>query len=81
MRQSMSRKGSCWDNAVAESFFGTLEQELVPETPWQDLRAARKAVSQYIHRYYNANRRHSHNGQKSPTATEAQYRAALEAAA
>lgn len=73
MRQSMSRKGNCWDNAVAESFFGTLEQELVPERPWRDLHEARQAVSSYIHRYYNAERRHSHNGQQSPCDYEAQY--------
>lgn len=79
--QSMSRKGDCWDNAVAESFFGTLEQELVPETPWASLAEARKAVSHYIHRYYNAERRHSTLGQQAPNAFEAQYQAALEAAA
>lgn len=81
MRQSMSRKGNCWDNAVAESFFGTVEQELVPEVPWRDLSAARKAVSYYIHRYYNAKRRHSTLGQRAPVVVEAQYQAAQEAAA
>jgi transposase InsO family protein len=81
LRQSMSRKGNCWDNAVAESFFGTLEQELVPETPWRSMSEARKAVSHYIHRYYNAERRHSTLGQKAPTVFEAQYQAAQEAAA
>jgi transposase InsO family protein len=81
LEQSMSRKGNCWDNAVAESFFGTLEQELVPETPWRGLPEARKAVSHYIHRYYNAERRHSTLGQKTPIAFEAQYQAAQEAAA
>jgi transposase InsO family protein len=81
MKQSMSRKGNCWDNAVAESFFGTLEQELVPETPWRGLGDARKAVSHYIHRYYNAERRHSTLGQTTPTVFEARYQAAQEAAA
>lgn len=81
MAQSMSRKGNCWDNAVAESFFGTLEQELVPKTPWRDLGAARSAVSDYIHRYYNAERRHSTIGHMSPTAYEAQHQADLSAAA
>jgi putative transposase len=81
LQQSMSRKGNCWDNAVAESFFGTLEQELGPETPWTGLAEARKAVSHYIHRYYNAERRHSTLGQKTPIAFEAQYQAAQEAAA
>ena len=81
LQQSMSRKGNCWDNAVAESFFGTLEQELVPEEPWRGLPEARKAVSYYIHRYYNAERRHSTLGQKTPLAFEAQYQADREAAA
>ena len=66
MRPSMSRKGNCWDNAVAESFFGTLEQELVPTRPWRHLAEARKAVSTYIHSYYNAQRRHSTLGYLSP---------------
>jgi transposase InsO family protein len=81
MRPSMSRKGNCWDNAVAESFFGTLEQELVPQTPWSNMSQARKAVSHYIHRYYNAERRHSTIGMQTPNAFEAQYQAALDAAA
>jgi len=56
---SMSRKGDCWDNAVAESFFATLKTEafgaLVPE----DHDAAIRAVGQYIDDYYNPKRRHS----------------------
>lgn len=70
MTQSMSRTGNCWDNAVAESFFGTLEQELVPNKPWPDLFAARKAVGDYIHHFYNNERRHSTLGQISPVAFE-----------
>lgn len=66
MQQSMSRKGNCWDNAVAESFFGTLEQELVAEARWHDHHDARKAVSHYIHQYFNAERRHSTLGYLSP---------------
>ena len=81
LRPSMSRKGNCWDNAVAESFFGTLEQELVPDTPWRGLTQARRAVSNYIHRYYNAARRHSTLGYQAPVAFEAQYQAAETAAA
>lgn len=81
MCQSMSRKGNCWDNAVAESFFGTVEQELVPDIPWLDLSDARKAVSHYIHRYYNAERRHSTLGHRAPVVFEAQYQAAQDAAA
>jgi len=81
LRQSMSRKGNCWDNAVAESFFGTLEQELVPATPWKGLSEARAAVSHFIHHYYNAERRHSTLGHMSPVRFENQYYAAEEAAA
>jgi len=76
MVQSMSRKGNCWDNAVAESFFGTLEQELAPETPWKDFNAVHQDVSEYIHRYYNAERRHSTLGHRTPIEYEAQYQAA-----
>ena len=70
LTQSMSRKGNCWDNAVVESFFGTLEQELVPDEPWTDLVAARAAIGDYIHRFYNPERRHSTLGQISPVAFE-----------
>jgi putative transposase len=75
---SMSRKGNCWDNAVAESFFGTLEQELVgPLTaPWPDEDAVRRALGDYIHGFYNLARRHSANGQVSPTVFEASERPA-----
>jgi len=74
---SMSRKGNCWDNAVAESFFGTLEQELVlqQQEVWDDETAARAAVADYIHGFYNQRRRHSTLGQLSPVEFEAAYRA------
>jgi transposase InsO family protein len=70
---SMSRKGNCWDNAVAESFFGTLEQELVGqlESPWADEPKARAAVGDYIHGFYNLRRRHSSLGHTSPVDFEA----------
>lgn len=68
---SMSRKGNCWDNAVAESFFGTLEHELVKQsTMWADAVEARAAVSDYIHGFYNAERLHSRLGYRSPVAFE-----------
>ena len=81
MVASMSRNGDCWDNAVAEGFFGTLEQELVLETPWRDLPAARHAVSAYLHRYTNTQRRLSTLGQVAPAVYEARYHAAVMAAA
>lgn len=80
---SMSRKGNCWDNAVAESFFGTLEQELVQqqEELWADEAEARSAVGQYIHGFYNHRRRHSTLGQLSPVQFEAAHRVVEAAAA
>lgn len=81
MRQSMSRKGNCWDNAVAESFFGTLEQELVPDGPWANAAEARNAVSDYIHHYYNPSRRHSTLGYQSPIDFEQEHLASRNEAA
>lgn len=74
--QSMSRKGNCWDNAVAESFFGTLEQELVKGGVFADLEATTKAVADYIHCFYNQERRHSTLGKVSPVAFENEHQAA-----
>ena len=50
---SMSRRADCWDNAVAESFFGTLKNELIYRRPWLTRRAAREAISEYIEIFYN----------------------------
>jgi putative transposase len=56
---SMSRKGNCWDNAVAESFFASLKIELVYQTQWRTRAEARSAVFEYIELFYNRQRRHS----------------------
>ncbi len=56
---SMSRTGDCWDNAVAESFFATLEKELLDEMPLDSRLNTRVAVADYIDNYYNLRRRHS----------------------
>jgi len=56
---SMSRKGDCWDNAVAESFFGTLKAELVDHELYRTHDAARCAIADYIENFYNVERRHS----------------------
>ena len=80
-RPSMSRKGDCWDNAVAESFFGTLEQELVRSSPrWADGEEARKAVGETIHSFYNAQRRHSSLGYLSPVDFELRHHTSARAA-
>jgi putative transposase len=56
---SMSRKGNCWDNAVAESFFATLKTELAYQTRWNTRAQARSEVFEYIEIFYNRRRRHS----------------------
>lgn len=66
MVQSMSRKGDCWDNAVAESFFGTLKQELVYHESYRTRAEARLSVFEYIEGWYNRRRRHSALGGISP---------------
>lgn len=72
MRQSMSRKGDCWDNAVAESFFATLEWELVEDADWLSRAAASKDIAEYIEIWYNRRRIHSSLGGLSPIEYEAQ---------
>jgi putative transposase len=71
MRQSMSRKGNCWDNAVAESFFATLKKELVRDRPFDTRAAARTDVFEYIEIFYNRQRAHSLLGYETPTSFEA----------
>ncbi|HEX9054187.1 MAG TPA: IS3 family transposase [Gemmatimonadales bacterium] len=67
---SMSRKGNCWDNAVAESFFATLKWELARRCRWATRAEARSAVFEYIEAWYNRRRRHSSLGYVSPAEYE-----------
>ena len=67
---SMSRRADCWDNAVAESFFGTLKNELIYRRPWLDRESVRNAISEYIEVFYNRIRRHSTIGNISPAKFE-----------
>jgi transposase InsO family protein len=69
---SMSRKGDCWDNAVAESFFATLELELIMRRDWPTRDEARRAIFRYIETWYNLRRRHSTLGYLSPASYEVQ---------
>jgi putative transposase len=69
---SMSRPGNCYDNAVAESFFGTLKSELVHREHYRTRAEARARVFQWIECWYNRRRRHSSLGYMSPEAFEAQ---------
>lgn len=76
MLASMSGKGDCYDNAVAESFFATLEFELLMKHDWQTRDEARRGIFRYIEAWYNRRRRHSTLGQISPAAYEEQLEAA-----
>jgi putative transposase len=70
LEASMSRKGDCWDNAVAESCFATLELELLARHRWRTRDEARTAIFRYIARWYNTRRRHSTLGYRSPALYE-----------
>jgi transposase InsO family protein len=67
---SMSRKGCCWDNAVAESFFHTLKTELVHHEDYRSRGEAKASIFEYIEVFYNRQRRHSHIGQVAPLVFE-----------
>jgi transposase InsO family protein len=64
--QSMSRKGNCWDNSVAESFFKSLKTELVYHADYLTKQEAKMAIFEYIESWYNRKRRHSALGNRSP---------------
>ena len=66
MVSSMSRKGNCWDNAVAESFFGSLKTERVFFSNYTTREKARRDIVDYIEMFYNSNRRHSYLGYLDP---------------
>jgi len=67
---SMSRRGNCWDNAVAESFFSSLKKERIRKRIYKTRDLARTDVFDYIEVFYNRIRRHSHLGGTSPEAFE-----------
>jgi putative transposase len=69
---SMSRKGNCWDNAVAESFFHSLKTELVHDEDYHNRSEARASIFEYIEVFYNRQRRHSYLGQIAPLTFEKQ---------
>lgn len=62
----MSRKGDCWDNAVAESFFGSLKVEQIFGMQYLSRHAAKQDIVDYIEMFYNSRRRHSYLGYTSP---------------
>jgi len=67
---SMSRRGNCWDNAVAESFFATLKKELIHRRGWRSRDELRAAVFEYIEAFYNRRRLHSALDYKTPAEVE-----------
>jgi len=70
LKPSMSRRGNCWDNAVAESFFGSLKKERVKKRIYRNRDVATADVSDYIESFYNPERRHQHLGGVSPEVFE-----------
>ncbi len=81
IKQSMSRKGNCWDNAVAESFFHTLKTELVYHEIYETKAQANQSIFEYIEVYYNRQRMHSANYNLSPVEFEEKMMLQVETAA
>lgn len=71
---SVGSVGSAYDNALAESFFASLETELIDRSDWPTRGAAKLAVFEYIEAFYNRRRRHSALGYLSPDEFERRYR-------
>jgi transposase InsO family protein len=78
LTQSMSRRGNCWDNAVAESFFATLKKAVIYGQKLQSREQTRNTVFEFIESYYNRVRRHSNNAWLSPAIFEQNYYQSLE---
>lgn len=76
LTSSMGRTGVCWDNAIAESFFSALKNELVYRTVFPTRKHARRAIVEYIEVFYNRQRLHSGLGYTTP---EEAYQAHLDA--
>jgi putative transposase len=81
IRLSMGSIGDAYDNALCESFFGSLEAELIDRCTWRTHHEARLAVFSYLEPFYNRTRRHSALGYLSPTEFERRYAAPAKPAA
>ncbi|MFI1621879.1 IS3 family transposase [Streptomyces lydicus] len=71
IRLSVGRTGQCWDNALAESYFATLKNELTDSRPWPSRADARIAIFEWIESWYNLQRLHSSLGYRTPADYEA----------
>ena len=78
LEASMSRRGNCHDNAVAESFFQLLKRERIKGYVYATRNEARAEIFDYIEMFYNARRRHSFNDQLSPVEYDERYQERLE---
>lgn len=73
IKQSMSRRGNCWDNAPMERFFRSLKTEWVPTLGYDNFTEAKNSITNYIVGYYSKTRPHQHNNGLSPNAAEVKY--------
>ncbi|GAA3977641.1 hypothetical protein GCM10022278_38000 [Allohahella marinimesophila] len=73
MKQSLSRRGNCWDNAPTERFFRSLKTEWVPETGYRCFASAKQSITDYMIGYYSALRPHMHNDGLPPNVAEQAY--------
>lgn len=73
MKQSMSRRGNCWDNSPMERFFRSLKTEWVPETGYRSFEQAKHSIVDYVVGYYSQIRPHKHNDGLSPNNAEKQF--------
>ena len=78
LEASMSRRGNCYDNAVAESFFHLLKSERIRRKIYASRKEARQDVFNYIELSYNPKRKHGRNGMLSPIDYERQYKTKLQ---
>jgi len=78
LEHSMSRRGNCHDNAVAESFFNLLKRERIRRRTYKSRAEARQDVFEYIEMFYNPRRKHTKNGMLSPVAFERQHKVKLQ---
>jgi transposase InsO family protein len=74
IRRSLGRTGTCYDNAVSESFFATYKKELIHTRPWPTMADLKKETFDWIENYYNTHRRHSTLGYLTPREYELGYR-------